>query len=72
LYMLLMFQKSAVRENYETEKQTFSMRLRFLTIRDHRKFGGEQAVVRDAAPVEPSKQWLKPLGMPEQDRNPWR
>src|SRR6202521_602929 len=36
------------------------------------KFGGEQAVVRDAAPVEPSKQWLEPLGMLEQDRNPWR
>src|SRR6202022_2478679 len=36
------------------------------------KFGGEQAVVSDAAPVEPSKQWLKPLGMLEQDRNPWR
>jgi hypothetical protein len=27
------------------------------------KFGGEQAVVRDAAPLELSKQWLKPLGM---------
>src|SRR5713226_407051 len=30
------------------------------------KFGGEEAVVRDAAPVEPSKQWLEPLGMLEQ------
>jgi hypothetical protein len=36
------------------------------------KFGGEQAVVRDAAPVELSKKWLKPLGMLERDRNPWR
>jgi len=37
-----------------------------------RKFGGEQTVARDAVPVELSKQWLKPLGMLEQDRNPWR
>jgi hypothetical protein len=36
------------------------------------KFGGEQAVVRDVAPVEPSRHWLKPLGMLEQDRHPWR
>ena len=34
LYMLLRFQKAAVRENYETENQAFSKRLRFLTIRD--------------------------------------
>jgi hypothetical protein len=31
--MLLMFQKPAVGENCETRNQTFSMRLRFLTIR---------------------------------------
>ena len=31
--MLLRFQKPAVRENYETGNQAFSMRLRFLTIR---------------------------------------
>ena len=34
LYMLLRFQKAAVRENYETGNQAFSRRLRFLTIRD--------------------------------------
>src|ERR1019366_3288649 len=33
LYMLLSFRKQAVRENYETGNQAFSMRLRFLTIR---------------------------------------
>src|SRR5664280_3688779 len=33
-YMLLRFQKAAVRGNYETGNQAFSMRLRFLTIRD--------------------------------------
>jgi hypothetical protein len=33
LYMLLRFQK-AVRENYETVNQAFSMHLRFLTIRE--------------------------------------
>src|ERR1039458_3666376 len=32
-YMLLRFQKAAVRGNYETGNQAFSMRLRFLTIR---------------------------------------
>jgi hypothetical protein len=32
--MPLRFQKTAVRGNYETENQAFSMRLRFLTIRD--------------------------------------
>src|SRR5664279_2799422 len=31
--MLLRFQKAAVRGNYETGNQAFSMRLRFLTIR---------------------------------------
>jgi hypothetical protein len=31
-YMLLRFQKAAVRGNYETGNQAFSMRLRFLTI----------------------------------------
>jgi hypothetical protein len=34
LYMLLRFQKAAVRGNYETGNQAFSKRLRFLTIRD--------------------------------------
>jgi hypothetical protein len=33
LYMLLRFQKAAMRGNYETGNQAFSMRLRFLTIR---------------------------------------
>jgi hypothetical protein len=33
LYMLLRFQKAAVRGNYETGNQAFSMRLRSLTIR---------------------------------------
>jgi hypothetical protein len=33
LYMLLRFQKPAVRGNYETGNQAFSMHLRFLTIR---------------------------------------
>jgi hypothetical protein len=33
LYMLLRFQKAAVRGNYETGNQAFSMHLRFLTIR---------------------------------------
>ena len=33
LYMLLGFQKAAVRGNYETGIQAFSMHLRFLTIR---------------------------------------
>src|ERR1035441_8714285 len=33
LYMLLRFQKAAVRGNYETGNQAFSKRLRFLTIR---------------------------------------
>jgi len=32
LYMLLRFQKPAVRENYETGNQAFSIHLRFLTI----------------------------------------
>jgi hypothetical protein len=32
--MLLRFQKAVVRGNYETGNQAFSMRLRFLTIRD--------------------------------------
>ena len=36
LYMLLRFQKAAVRGNYETGNQAFSKRLRFLTIRHHR------------------------------------
>jgi|HubBroStandDraft_1064217.scaffolds.fasta_scaffold10011_2 hypothetical protein len=38
--MLLRFQKAAVRGNYGTGNQAFSMRLRFLTIRDekYRKF----------------------------------
>jgi ABC-type antimicrobial peptide transport system permease subunit len=31
--MLLRFQKAAVRGNYETGNQAFSMRLRFLTVR---------------------------------------
>jgi len=31
LYMLLRFQKPAVRKNYETGNQAFSIRLRFLT-----------------------------------------
>src|SRR6266849_5252977 len=35
LYMLLRFQKPAVRENCETGNQASSMRLRFLTIRGH-------------------------------------
>ena len=34
LYMLLRFQKAAVRGNYETGNQAFSKRLRFLTTRD--------------------------------------
>jgi hypothetical protein len=34
LYMLLGFQKAAVRGNYETGSQAFSMRLRFLTVRE--------------------------------------
>src|ERR1022692_959626 len=34
LYMLLRFQKAAVRGNYETGNQAFSKRLRFLTIRE--------------------------------------
>ena len=34
VYMLLRFQKAAVRGNYETGNQAFSKRLRFLTIRD--------------------------------------
>ena len=34
LYMLLRFQKAAVRENYEPGNQAFSKRLRFLTTRD--------------------------------------
>jgi serine/threonine protein kinase len=38
LYMLLRFQKAVVRGNYDTGNQAFSMRLRFLTIRDQRKF----------------------------------
>jgi len=33
LYMLLRFQKAAVRKNYETGNQAFSIRLRFLTTR---------------------------------------
>src|ERR1700730_3702948 len=33
LYMCLRFQKAAIRGNYETGNQAFSMRLRFLTIR---------------------------------------
>src|SRR5205823_13214663 len=33
LYMLLRFQKPAVRKNCETGNQAFSIRLRFLTIR---------------------------------------
>jgi len=32
--MLLRFQKAAMRGNYETGNQVFSMRLRFLTIGD--------------------------------------
>jgi hypothetical protein len=36
LYTLLRFQKPAVRGNYETGNQAFSMRLRFLTMRDDR------------------------------------
>jgi integrase len=35
--MLLRFQKPAVRGNYETGNQAFSMHLRFLTIRDFDK-----------------------------------
>src|SRR4029077_14025535 len=35
-YMLLRFQKAAVRGNYETGNQAFSMHLRFLTIRGTR------------------------------------
>jgi hypothetical protein len=34
--MLLRFQKAAVRGNYGTGNQAFSMRLRFLTIRDEK------------------------------------
>src|ERR1017187_2350875 len=37
LYMLLRFQKAAVRGNYETGNQAFSKRLRFLTIRGNVK-----------------------------------
>jgi hypothetical protein len=33
LYRLLRFQRAALRGNYETGNQAFSMRLRFLTIR---------------------------------------
>ena len=33
MYMLLRFQRAAVRGNYETGNQAFSMRLRFLTTR---------------------------------------
>jgi len=36
--MLLRFQKVAVRKNYETGNQGFSIRLRFLTIRDQERF----------------------------------
>jgi hypothetical protein len=52
LYMLLRFQKAVVRGNYDTGNQAFSMRLRFLTIRDHagrntesRQVGGERQVL---------------------------
>jgi hypothetical protein len=34
LHMLLKCQKAAVRSKYETGTQTFSVRLRFLTIRE--------------------------------------
>ena len=37
LYMLLRFQKAARRGNYETGNQGFSMRLRFLTTREHHR-----------------------------------
>src|SRR5271166_2880177 len=36
--MLLRFQKAAVRGNYETGNQAFSMHLRFLTIRGRRSW----------------------------------
>jgi hypothetical protein len=38
LYMLLKCQKAACEENYETGTQTFSVRLRFLTIRAQCRF----------------------------------
>src|ERR1039457_4615514 len=40
LYMLLRFQKAAVRGNYETGNQAFSKRLRFLTTRAQRRRSG--------------------------------
>ena len=35
LYLLLRFQKAVVRGNYDTENRAFSMRLRFVTIREN-------------------------------------
>jgi hypothetical protein len=46
--MLLRFQKAAVRGNYETGSQAFSLRLRFLTIRDARAPGSRQEYYRES------------------------
>src|SRR6267378_7806396 len=54
LYMLLRFQKPAVRENCETGNQAFSMRLRFLTIRPR----STDACAASSAPPKPSPPWL--------------
>jgi len=50
--MLLGFQKPAVGENCETGNQAFSMRLRFLTIRDENfRFDAANSVL---GPVKPT------------------
>src|SRR5205807_4196934 len=51
LYVLLRFQNPAVRENWATGNQAFSMRLRFLTIRVHLRERKEFPCLNNANPT---------------------
>ena len=63
LYMLLRFQKAAVQKNYETGNQAFSMRWRFLTIRDLRMFDPNDRSPKPRLVFRPEK--LRELGIPD-------
>jgi len=56
------------------EGQTLKQRIAAgpLPVEELLGIGTQVADALEAAPVELSKQWLKPLGMLEQDRNLWR
>src|ERR1039458_6490011 len=63
--VLLRFQKAAVRGNYETGNQAFSMRLRFLTTRDEgfqRDVGFAHARQREQERAQEGESQTDPVG----------